>query len=39
VTSFTDYAAAEDRGDRRRWLVLGVMCLSLLTIVVDNTIV
>ena len=26
-------------GDRRRWLALGVLCLSLLAIVIDNTIV
>jgi EmrB/QacA subfamily drug resistance transporter len=32
----TDYDA---KGYSRRWLVLGVMCLSLLLIVVDNTIV
>src|SRR3954463_2296344 len=25
--------------DRRRWLTLGVLCLSLLIIVIDNTIV
>ena len=27
------------QADPRRWLVLGVMCLSLLLIVMDNTIV
>ena len=26
-------------GARRRWMALGVLCLSLLAIVVDNTIV
>jgi EmrB/QacA subfamily drug resistance transporter len=26
-------------GDRRRWLALGVLCISLLAIVIDNTIV
>jgi DHA2 family multidrug resistance protein-like MFS transporter len=32
-------AAVTDKGDPRRWLVLPVMCLSLLLIVMDNTIV
>jgi MFS transporter, DHA2 family, multidrug resistance protein len=31
--------AEERQADTRRWLVLGVMCLSLLLIVMDNTIV
>jgi EmrB/QacA subfamily drug resistance transporter len=31
--------AAATGSDRRRWVVLGVMCLSLLLIVMDNTIV
>ena len=30
---------ASPPADRRRWVVLGVMCLSLLLIVMDNTIV
>ena len=30
---------SDDRVHARRWIVLGVMCLSLLLIVVDNTIV
>jgi EmrB/QacA subfamily drug resistance transporter len=30
---------ADDKTHARRWLVLGVMCLSLLLIVMDNTIV
>jgi EmrB/QacA subfamily drug resistance transporter len=35
-----DTIAAEDRqADPRRWVVLGVMCLSLLLIVMDNTII
>ena len=32
-------SAEERQADTRRWLVLGVMCLSLLLIVMDNTIV
>src|SRR5690606_29882417 len=32
-------AAPPETGHPRRWLVLGVMCLSLLLIVMDNTIV
>src|SRR4051812_20399074 len=32
-------AAASERVHRRRWMTLGVLCLSLLVIVVDNTIV
>ena len=32
-------AVEERQADSRRWLVLGVMCLSLLLIVMDNTIV
>src|SRR5262245_66158867 len=32
-------AEAPTRQDRRRWIVLAVMCLSLLLIVMDNTIV
>jgi EmrB/QacA subfamily drug resistance transporter len=32
-------SAEEGQADIRRWLVLGVMCLSLLLIVMDNTIV
>jgi MFS transporter, DHA2 family, multidrug resistance protein len=37
---FTRTGSAEERhADTRRWLVLGVMCLSLLLIVMDNTIV
>src|SRR5512138_389083 len=32
-------SAATPPADRRRWVVLGVMCLSLLLIVMDNTIV
>jgi EmrB/QacA subfamily drug resistance transporter len=32
-------SAEEAQADTRRWLVLGVMCLSLLLIVMDNTIV
>jgi MFS transporter, DHA2 family, multidrug resistance protein len=32
-------SAVEQQADTRRWLVLGVMCLSLLLIVMDNTIV
>jgi EmrB/QacA subfamily drug resistance transporter len=32
-------SAEEGQADTRRWLVLGVMCLSLLLIVMDNTIV
>jgi EmrB/QacA subfamily drug resistance transporter len=37
----TDTTAAQSRpqADPRRWVVLGVMCLSLLLIVMDNTIV
>ena len=27
-----------DRGDRRRWITLAVLCMSLLIIVMDNTI-
>jgi EmrB/QacA subfamily drug resistance transporter len=33
------HQATAPEGDPRRWVVLGVMCLSLLLIVVDNTIV
>jgi MFS transporter, DHA2 family, multidrug resistance protein len=32
-------SAEERQADTRRWIVLGVMCLSLLLIVMDNTIV
>jgi MFS transporter, DHA2 family, multidrug resistance protein len=32
-------SAVQRQADTRRWLVLGVMCLSLLLIVMDNTIV
>ena len=32
-------AAISDRVHRRRWMTLGVLCLSLLVVVVDNTIV
>ena len=32
-------SAEERQAHTRRWLVLGVMCLSLLLIVMDNTIV
>jgi EmrB/QacA subfamily drug resistance transporter len=31
--------ATVDRADRRRWLTLAVLCVSLLIIVIDNTIV
>ena len=27
-----------DRGDRRRWIILAVLCMSLVIIVMDNTI-
>ncbi len=32
-------SAVQRQADTRRWLILGVMCLSLLLIVMDNTIV
>ena len=32
-------AAVAERGDRRRWLALSVLCVSLFAIVLDNTIV
>ncbi len=33
-----DNSAISDRVHRRRWATLAVLCLSLLIIVVDNTI-
>src|SRR3954451_18700396 len=34
----TSHATSEDVGDDRRWWVLGVLCLSLTVISIDNTI-
>jgi EmrB/QacA subfamily drug resistance transporter len=39
MTTDTVALAEERQADPRRWVVLGVMCLSLLLIVMDNTIV
>jgi EmrB/QacA subfamily drug resistance transporter len=39
MTTDTVALAGERQADPRRWVVLGVMCLSLLLIVMDNTIV
>jgi EmrB/QacA subfamily drug resistance transporter len=38
-TTAANAAAPDDEAHRRRWIVLVVMCLSLLLIVMDNTIV